>query len=185
MTDSEPNSGFASLVSEHHFRRHEQIHSQPYVLWQIEQGLVRTLTWDEGGVLSCLGIWGAGDVVGHSLSQMQPYQIECLTSVKARLLPKVLWNQVLDAIILHGQQTEQLLGVVAHAPASVRLWEFLTWLGQKFGRDTPQGRLIDLRLTHQQIGETIHLTRVMVTRTLQQFEAQGRLCRRKGQIFLC
>ena len=42
-----------------------------------------------------------------------PYQVECLSSVvEACLLPPHLWPQVLEAILLHVQQLEQLLSIL-------------------------------------------------------------------------
>jgi len=44
-----------------------------------------------------------------------------------------------------------------------------------FGRDVDQGRLIDLQLTHQDLAESISLTRVTVTRLLKNLKEQGKL----------
>jgi CRP-like cAMP-binding protein len=61
------------------------------------------------------------------------------------MLPPHLWSQVLDAMLLNIQQTEELLNIVQQKPVTLRLWHFLVWLGQKFGRDVDHGRLIDFR----------------------------------------
>ncbi|MGL5033935.1 MAG: helix-turn-helix domain-containing protein, partial [Microcystaceae cyanobacterium] len=45
--------------------------------------------------------------------------------------------------------------------------------GKKFGKETPKGQLIDLRLTHQDIADILGTTRVTVTRSLTQLEKQG------------
>ncbi len=147
----------------------------PSALWRIERGVVRTITWSEDNSLSGLGYWGPGDIVGHPLSRLKPYEIECLTSVEMSILPSELWYQSLDAILLHIQQTEELLSILHQKPISQRLWRFLVWLGQKFGRDVDQGRLIDLQLTHQDLAESISLTRVTVTRLLKNLKEQGKL----------
>jgi len=52
------------------------------ILWKIEKGVVRNLTWHEDGTLVTLGVWGPGDVVGRALSKIEPYEIECLTKVE-------------------------------------------------------------------------------------------------------
>lgn len=65
------------------------------------------------------------------------------------------------------------------------LWQFLIWLGQKFGRDVEAGRLIDLGVTHQEIAEAINTTRVSVTRILQQLETEGMLRRYQRRLVLC
>jgi CRP-like cAMP-binding protein len=155
------------------FNHRDLIPLQQDLLWRIERGVVRTLTWSEAGNAIALGYWGSGDVVGQPLCRVNPYEIECLTNVEVTPVPSHRWHQVLDAILLHTQQTEELLSIVRYEQIRERLLQFLIWLSRKFGRDLDQGQLIDLRLTHQEIAEVIGTTRVTVTRLLNQFEQEG------------
>ena len=173
-----------SPLTQRIFSRRELIPPRQDVLWQIERGAVRTLTWSEQGTFITLGYWGTGDVVGHSLSRVKPYQIECLTSVEMSILQTEQWYQALDAMLIHIQQAEELLSIVHRKPVSLRLWQFLVWLSQKFGCDIEQGRLIDLGLTHQEMAEVINTTRVSVTRMLQQFEDEGMLLRHQRRLII-
>jgi CRP-like cAMP-binding protein len=161
------------------FSRRDLIPLQPELLWRIETGVVRTLTWSEEGTPVTLGYWGATDVVGQPLSRVTPYQIECMTRVKASLVPEHLWHQALEAVLKHAQQTEELLCIFHQEPLHLRLRLLLVWLAQKFGRQVKTGKLIELRLTHQQLAEVIGATRVTVTRLLQQFEQQGIISRQQ------
>jgi CRP-like cAMP-binding protein len=175
---------FPSNLQARTFSRRDLIPMQQDVLWRIERGVVRTLTWSEAGIPATLAYWGSGDVIGQPLSRVQPYQIECLTSVEVRLLPAHFWTQVLDAIFLHVQQTEELLNIVHFEPMRHRLLQLLMWLAQKFGREVEQGQLIDLRLTHTDIAEVIGGTRVTVTRLLSQFEQEGIINRPRRHFIL-
>ncbi len=166
------------------FSRREIIPQRNDVLWRIERGAVRTLTWSEDGTFITLGYWGAGDLIGYPLSTVKPYQIECLTNVEVSVLPPHIWNQYTDALLSHIQQSEELLSIVHRKPISLRLWQFLVWLSEKFGRDVEQGKLIHLNITHQEIAEVLNTTRVTVTRLLQQFEEEASLVRHKRQIIL-
>ncbi|MDP5339350.1 MAG: Crp/Fnr family transcriptional regulator [Nodularia sp. (in: cyanobacteria)] len=166
------------------FTRRELIPPDNDVLWRIERGAVRTLTWSEDGIFITLGYWGAGDLIGYSLSKVQPYQIECLTSVEASIVPQHLWYRDIDAFLSHIKHSEELLSIVHLKPMSLRLGKFLLWLSEKFGRDVEQGKLIDLNITHQEISEVLNTTRVTVTRILQQFEEEGALLRYKRRIIL-
>ena len=166
------------------FGRRELIPAQPDWLWQIDRGAARTVTWSEDGTLIALGYWGAGDIVGQPLSKLKPYRIECLTSVEATLLPPYSWYQVIDAAVAHIQQMEELLAIVRSRPTDVRLLQLLRWLSRKFGCEVPQGMLIDVRLTHQEIAEVIGTTRVTVTRLLQQFEQAGSIDRNNGRLIV-
>ena len=185
MAISAPARAKSFPLKERLFNRRDLIPPQTGILWRIKRGVVRTLTCSEQGTFITLGYWGTGDVVGHSLSRLDPYKIECSTSVEVIILPCEMWHQALDAIILHIQQAEELLNIVHCQPLPLRLWQFLVWLGQKFGDDVELGRAINLRLTQQEIASAINTTRVSVTRTLQQFESEGMLLRRSGQFILC
>lgn len=185
MTISAPVGADSSSLTKHLFSRRDQIPHRQDVLWRIELGVVRTVTWSEEGTIMALGYWGSGDIIGYSLSQILPYQIQCLTSVETSVLPSDIWATEVDAIVLHIQQVEELLSTVHRKPTSLRLWQFLVLLGQKFGRDVERGRLIDLELTHQEIAEAINTTRVSVTRMLQQLESEGMLLRHQRRFVLC
>jgi CRP-like cAMP-binding protein len=178
----------SSTINEHLpqklFSRREIIPIGHEVLWRIERGAVRTLTWTEDGTFITLGYWGPGDVVGYPLTKVNPYQIESLTSVEVSILPPHLWYQDINALLSHIQQSEELLSIVHRKPISLRLWQFLLWLSEKFGREVEQGKLLDLNVTHQEIAEVLNTTRVTVTRLLQQFEEEGKLLRKKRRMIL-
>ena len=166
------------------FYKNETIPPWKTMMWQIEEGTVKTSTLAEDGNVIILGYWCPGEVVGHVLSNIQPYFIECLTDVEMSLLPSTMWGQAADKIIQHQHQTLKLLTIVQQEPLSYRLWLLLLWLDDKFGCNVNQGRLIRLKVTHQSLADTIHSTRVSVTRTLKQFEAEGKLIKKGHQIFL-
>lgn len=179
------NSSSTGQLPQRLFTRREILPARNDVLWRIERGAVRTLTWSEDGTFITLGYWGAGDLIGYPLSRVKPYQIECLTSVEVTALPPHLWSQDVNALLSHIQQAEELLSIVHRKPICLRLWQFLTWLSAKFGRDVEQGKLIDLNVTHQEMAEVLNTTRVTVTRLLQQFEEEGTLIRHKRRVILC
>ncbi|QIR37912.1 Crp/Fnr family transcriptional regulator [Tolypothrix sp. PCC 7910] len=188
---SAPDSAFTShnstineQLTQKLFTRRQVIPPRNEVLWRIERGAVRTLTWSEDGTFITLGYWGPGDIVGYPLSKVKPYQIESLTSVELSVVPPHVWYQDIDALLSHIQQAEELLSIVHRKPMSLRLWQFLVWLSEKFGCDVEQGKLLDINVTHQEIAEVLNTTRVTVTRLLQQFEEEGKLLRHKRQIIL-
>jgi len=178
------NSALSGQTPQRLFTRREVIPQRNDVLWRIERGAVRALTWSEDGTYITLGYWGSGDMIGYPLSRVKPYQIECLTSVEASLVPPHLWHQDLNALMSRIQQAEYLLSIVHLKPISLRLWQFLVWLSEKFGRNVEQGKLIELHVTHQEMAEVLNTTRVTVTRLLQQFEEEGTMTRYKRRIIL-
>lgn len=162
-----PNLALVQLphLNQHTFKRRDLIPLGKNLLWQIDIGVVRTLTWDEEGTTITLGFWGSGDIVGQPLSQINPYHIECLTAVSAWILPTDCWNAH-PTMLSHIQQTEELLRIIQCKPVEWHLLQFLEWLARRFGHEVAQGQLIDLRLTHQEIAQDIGTTRVTVTRLL-------------------
>jgi CRP-like cAMP-binding protein len=154
-----------------HFQRREIIPFNPRTIWQIESGVVRTATWGMGESPISLGFWGKGDIVGAPLSRISPYQLDCLTDVTLCILPSDI-SYPAEALVSHCQQTEELLRIMHICSIEQRLLKFLVWFGEKFGEETEEGRLIKVRLTHQEIAEMIGSTRVTVTRSLQKFQAE-------------
>lgn len=166
------------------FARRSLLPLEQNYLWQIESGVVRTLTWLEDGTNVTLGLWGTGDVVGLALSKGEPYQIEALTPTEATLLPLDRWHQVNEALIRHIQQFQSFLEIMHCRSVEASLLQLLTFLGKKFGQEAKQGQLIDLRLTHQEISEIIGTTRVTVTRLLKEFEKQGIIQRLPSKLII-
>lgn len=142
-------------------------------LWQIKSGFVRSLTWLEDGTTVMLGIWGTGEVVGRPLNQADGCQLECITKVEAVPISIAHIQHYPNVLLEHVNQLESLMQIRSYKRVDVVLLRFLSWLGDRFGQDTPHGRLIDLRLTHLDIAEAIGTTRVTVTRILNQLEQQG------------
>jgi CRP-like cAMP-binding protein len=144
--------------------------------WKIETGVVRTVTWLEDGRSITLGIWGPGDFIGGQILNSH-YQIECLTQVEAASCRSSDWEQTKMILLSHIHQFEQLTVVRSHKKADTMLLKLLAWLSQRFGREAEQGQLIDLRLTHQDIADMLGITRVTITRLLNQLEEQGQIAR--------
>lgn len=173
MTLSSPASSYLARRTKQHFARRTEIPYKQSSFWQIETGVVRTLTWLADGKAVILGLWGAGDIVGKGLSHVDPYQIECLTKVEAVSISLEESDRLSEVLLAHLQQAEELMVIRSYKAMDMMLLRLLSWLSQKFGREIEQGRLIDLRLTHQDLAELLGSTRVTVTRILRQLEQQG------------
>ncbi len=160
--------------------------------WQIQSGVIRTVSWDLDGHLRVLGLWGKGDLLGRSSSRITPHQLECLSNATFTRLTNL---QQLPDLLLQRQQTiEELLNFAYCRNVGDRLMQMLTWLGDRFGcasqvkTDQGQivsGRLIEVQLTHQQLADLTGSTRVTVTRLLSFLEQDNRILRlRRGQFLI-
>ncbi|MFH7029430.1 MAG: Crp/Fnr family transcriptional regulator [Heteroscytonema crispum UTEX LB 1556] len=156
-----------------YFTRRSLLPEEKDSLWKIEKGFVRTLTYLEDGTTVGLGVWGPGDIIGKALSKLEPYQIECLTKVEATILPLDGWYQFQEVLLKHIQQAEELAVIRSYKKVEIMLIKLLIWLSKKFGSEVDEGRLIDMRLTHEDLAHLIGSTRVTVTRSLGQFQEQG------------
>ncbi len=154
------------------FQRQELIQPYSSSLWYINKGIVRVSTFDEDGILISLGFWSAGDIVGSRLSDIVPYQIECLTEVEATMLhPFVVCPD--SALLAHVKRMEDFLQITQQKMVKKRLILFLKWLFCRFGQDTKEGKQLNLHLTHDQIAEAIATSRVTVTRLMKQLHQEG------------
>lgn len=159
--------------TQQHFTRRSLLPSKKNALWQIKAGFVITYTYLEDGTTVALGLWGPGDLVGELLSTMKPYQIECLSKVEAKIVPVDDWNQLTNTLLDHIQKAEELMVIRSHKKVETMLIRLLAWLSKKFGSEVQTGRLIDMRLTHEDLAILINSTRVTITRILGQLEQEG------------
>ncbi len=165
-----------SDLATYSFIRREQFPTHENLIWQITEGYVRSITWSESGEVMTLGIWGPTDFFGQALSIVDPYQVECLTNVKA-LACQPLGAKMVPVLLSNSQQTEKLLSVLQMRCTSDRLLGVLDWLAERFGQVYPRGRTIGPGLTHQQFAELAGTTRVTVTRLLHALESAGKIHR--------
>ncbi|MBE9076919.1 Crp/Fnr family transcriptional regulator [Romeria aff. gracilis LEGE 07310] len=158
------------------FDRREQLPLRAGGCWQIQSGTVRSLTWNPSGDLVPLGFWGAGSLVGYPAMPNHLYEIHCLTPVEAKFMEVGEMAHPDRSIWLdQARQAEALLRISHCRHVETKLLQFICWLAEDFGRSTPEGRLLLLKLTHQEIAESIGATRVTVTRFLKRLEAQGKI----------
>ncbi|MEM9121319.1 MAG: Crp/Fnr family transcriptional regulator [Cyanobacteria bacterium P01_F01_bin.56] len=151
------------------FKRREHLPPRSKSLWQVRAGQVRLSTISDDASLITLGFWEVGDFVGLPLAAIEPFQIECLTNVEvAQISPNDCWD--LQRVMLEHLGQMQELVRMRQGQILLRLKMLLNWLAIKFGQRIQQGRLIKLRLTHQQVAETIGTSRVTVTRMILQLE---------------
>ena len=104
-------------------------------------------------------------------------EAECINQVTGRLIRDRYYSYFVREITHCLRQTDELLRVVRIERMYHRLWQLLLWLSKKFGTETHQGNLIDIRLTHQELADLLGSTRVTVTRLLNQMETEQKILR--------
>lgn len=159
------------------FLLNELILLEPDCYWLIQQGVVKTSAWTEEGMAISLGYWGIGDLIGQPLSLVYPYEVRCVTSVRASCIPVSQSHQITSSIQHQIRQTEKFLSILRTETIEPRLRRILLWMANKFGREVEIGRVIELRLTHQDLAEIVGATRVSITKTINKLEQEGFLSR--------
>ena len=155
------------------YYRHDILKLDSESICQIEDGYARTITLSEDGNISTLGIWGPGDFLGIPIRRNYPFQIEFISQAKVVFFKGDSNFSNHHCLVDHLQQVEALLNIQYQSLVRERLLLFLSWLGDRFGYRVSDGIAIGLRLTHQEISESINSTRVTVTRALKDLEKDG------------
>ncbi|NES68072.1 MAG: Crp/Fnr family transcriptional regulator [Okeania sp. SIO2D1] len=78
-------------------------------------------------------------------------------------------------MLSHIQKTQELLRIIHSRKIKLRLLRLLKWLTDRFGNQLPEGKILDMRLTHQELAEIIGTSRVTITRLLNQFEKEQKI----------
>jgi CRP-like cAMP-binding protein len=82
------------------------------------------------------------------------------------------------------QQAEILITLLNKNQIEERLLRFLAFLAREFGKESPEGIRVDIRLTHQQIANIVGTTRTTVTRLLGGLKKASFLRKGKSK-YLC
>lgn len=162
-------------------------------LWQVETGMLRTLTLGGKGEAFTLGLWGKGDVVGLEQSLIKGLKAECLSPyLEARILPaeqlrcfcqqEQSWIQAVT--LQYMRRCQEWIYILQHPKIYLKLLDLLAWIAERFGIPEGSSYRLELSLTHQHLSEMIGTTRVTVTRFFQVYEKDKLIHRLKNRSFL-
>ncbi len=145
--------------------------------WRIQDGYIRTSTWDEEGDFITLGLWGPGEWVTSRFSALHPFDIQCLTTVVVEQCDPSTAD-VEEFLQRQIRNLEELFQINRIRGAEDRLLALLRWIGRRFGQVSSRGArfsLKEMNLTHKALAELCGLTRVTVTKLLNRFKSEGLL----------
>ena len=143
--------------------------------WRIEDGYIRAASWSDHGERSTFGLWGPGELVIPSLIAVTPLQLLALSAAHVSAADPS--PQEREAFLINQSlQTSTMLRLSRSRPAESRLFQFLLWIGERFGRVSRRGVSLsfnDMNLTHRHLAEISGLTRVTVTKAMSHFRQEG------------
>ncbi|MHB1126092.1 MAG: Crp/Fnr family transcriptional regulator [Bacillota bacterium] len=156
-------------------------------LYLIKEGTIKLVQYTEEGREIILGVVGRGEVLGETaLFQQQKHfasaialemvkvcsislnQFEQLIMAKPALAMKIIANL--------GQKlylTMQQLGDVTNNSVADKLTRLFLRLAREYGEKTPEGHLITLNITQQDLANMVGASRVMVAQVLKQLKEKG------------
>jgi CRP-like cAMP-binding protein len=139
----------------------------------VARGIIRIQTLSIDGDESILGLVGPMMPIAQRFTLLQPYEVYALTPVDLLCLrweevqeSAELLNELNKATIRRLLCTEVLLSLLSQKRIAERLIRFIHFLSKEFGKPTPQGMLLEVHLTHQQIATVLNTTRVTITRLM-------------------
>lgn len=156
-------------------------------LYIIEMGQVRIYRVAEDGREKTLTLLSDGDYFGEmALLDEEPRSAIAETTEKSVLhvihkrdFEKVFMSypqigaSIIRELCRRLRQTNKQLMDAVFLDVRTRLLSLLTQLDEKYGRNYENGRLIDIKLTHQQIANMVGTSRESVTRVLTELQDLG------------
>jgi CRP-like cAMP-binding protein len=149
-------------------------------VWEVYRGFVELSTIAFTGEEVLLG-WVKPEVFfGDYLTNLEISEARALSEVYLKWYPWTeidsvpnLTHKVLHQIVPRIRQVQGLLAIAGMRRVEDRLMELLNLLKQEIGENTSLGVRLPIRLTHQNLANTINTTRVTITRLLGDFQRQG------------
>jgi CRP-like cAMP-binding protein len=139
----------------------------------VARGIIRIQTLSIDGDESILGLVGPMMPIAQRFTLLEPYEVYALTPVDLLCLrweevqeSAELLNELNKATIRRLLCTEVMLSLLSKKHIVERLIRFIYFLSKEFGKPTPQGILLEIQLTHQQIATVLNTTRVTITRLM-------------------
>jgi hypothetical protein len=165
----------------HYYDKGEIIPLDPQGVWQICRGVVQLSQIDAQGEDTILG-WAISQAFfGLWLTQIDNYSANALSetylkwyTVEELERSNTLASLMLKHVVSRLRQSEALLAITGLKRVEDRLVELLRFLKTELGEPSINGNTrLSIRLTHQNIANTIGTTRVTVTRLMGEFHRQG------------
>jgi CRP/FNR family transcriptional regulator, cyclic AMP receptor protein len=181
------------------YRRGERVFSTgdpPEFLYLLEAGHVELVALEEDGSERILHIFRPGDVFGEILFSIErrPFDAIAVDEARVAIMSKATFLEFqrtsptwalnfIRALSDRLFTAERDLAALARTWTRPRLVHLLLKLADTLGRETPQGMVITVPVTHEALANMIGASRVRVTSTLNQLEDEG-LISKEGRLLV-
>ena len=117
---------------------------------------------------------------------LEPARLAVLDPTFARALGQ--WPSAMAAVLRGASNRAHSLAITLAVSnlrrVDVRLLMLLWYLAERWGRVTPDGVIVPLRLTHETLARLVGAQRPSVTTAIRQLEVEGRLRRTPDRLWL-
>ncbi len=198
---------FAALVSLFHGGTKLTYHKGEFIvrpgetpnsIYLIEKGLVKAFNISKYGEENLLIIrkenevfpliWALTgqekEIIYQALTPTTVWRIDYETYIDAITHQLNALLPVLDIVTeMYRIHSERILNL-EYRTVRERLISFLLTMSARFGKDTPEGVLIDVPLKHQDVASSINASRETANRELSVLERKGLIARRRSVVIL-
>ncbi|MCH8274359.1 MAG: Crp/Fnr family transcriptional regulator [Armatimonadetes bacterium] len=155
--------------------------------WLVKEGRVRLVRWAEDGRTLATDLVGPGEIIGETAILTGEGDADAVEAVEDVILCRVsaeflrglcvrnpkLTLHISKLMGLRKKRIETRLADLLFCTVKVRIARLLLQLAERFGSETAGGALLDVRLTHQDIGELVGANREAATRAVLDLKAAG------------
>jgi CRP-like cAMP-binding protein len=163
----------------HFYEKGEDIPLASQGVWQVYRGFAQLSQVSCQGEEILLGWMQPLNFFGIWLTDTESYQAKALSEIYLKWYDiseletsPHLAQLMLTQVVRRMRQTEALLAIAGRRRVEERLQALLQLLKQELGEPLAGGTRLPVRLTHQNIANTIGTTRVTVTRLLGELQRQ-------------
>ncbi len=166
-------------------------------IYIVKEGLVKLVSVSEKGAETILHILKADEVFGELFlaEEQRPFSAVAMEDIVLTVIPRDNFLILLTSVPTMSlnfarllsrrvMKVEKGLAKFSHSWSYHRLAKVLLDLADKHGEEVPDGTLIALRLTHEDLANLIGTTRETVTTQINRFERMGLLSREDRQLIL-
>ncbi len=172
------NEKQAVNVAQRRYQRGDLILLEPEAVLDIQKGIIAQTMVHLDGSEVLLGLCGPNQLMVPHPADTCYIQLVAHTDAMVTIKS---WSLAArdadfsDRLRFRLQQMEAWAAMQARPHLEQRVLGILSLLAEQFGVSTPQGQMIDVRITHVQLASAVGATRTTITRTLGELRRQGAL----------